>query len=270
MNTKHKKSNRTENFSLLPPHFSLFPFSLLLFFAGLCLTGCPTEADEGWTGPVLKVTIRMPDGLESSADIYDTFAGAVYYSLKTGQQADPHSQNWDIAFFCVDRTPSILTNSGVTAASLVSGGNGGVWYSDKSLEDAGPDDRKAGGEYDAYIIDVERWGATMSEPARQRMNIMTYLGFPYGTGTEADPFLPHTMEEMGTYRGYNFNKKQFYWWYSMPPKYSPTGQTYIIRHGDGVKFSKIRVSDIYLEAVPDAQWVYTWYYVFEVQYANFD
>jgi hypothetical protein len=41
------------------------------------------------------------------------------------------------------------------------------------------------------------------------------------------------MTDMATYRGYDFNKKQFYTWYSMPPKYSPTGQTYIIRQGDG-------------------------------------
>jgi hypothetical protein len=210
----------------------------------------------------------MPGGLESSADIYDTLAGAVYYSLSTGEQAEPHSPDWDIAFFCVDRIPSILTNSGVTAAHLGSGGDGGVWYSDKSLEDTGPNDGRAEGEYAAYVTDVERWGKTMSEPARQRMNIMTYLGFPYGTGTEAEPFLPHEMEDMGTYKGYNFDKKQFYWWYSMPPTYSPTEQAYIIRHGNGLGFSKIRVSDIYLEAVPDADWNYTWYYQFEVQYEH--
>jgi hypothetical protein len=67
---------------------------------------------------------------------------------------------------------------------------------------------------------------------------------------------------MGSYKGYNFDKKQFYQWYSMPPKYSPTGQTYIIRRGDSGGYSKIRFGDVYLEGP------YT-HYVFEVEYENF-
>jgi hypothetical protein len=226
--------------------------NLFIFLTALCFTACPTEPDDSWTGPVLKVTIRLNSGDE----------GAVYYSLATGEQADPHSSAWDLGFYSIDNTPSIFTNSGDTAALLQSGGDGGVWYSDKSLEDAGPDDRKAGGEYAAYVTDVYRWGKTMGVAALQRMNIMTYLGFPSGSGTEADPFLPHDMIDMASYQGYDFNKKQFYSWYSMPPKYSPTEQIYIIKRGDGGGYSKIRVSDIYLEGP------YT-HYVFEVQYENF-
>jgi hypothetical protein len=222
-------------------------------FLSLGLAACPTEVNDEWSGPVLKVTIPLNSGDE----------GAVYYSLTTGEEADPHSTVWDVGFYSIDNTPSIFTNSGDTAALLQSGGQGGVWYSDRSLEDAGPEDRKADGEYADYVTDVYRWGKTMGATAiPQRMNIMTYLGFPYGTGTEADPFLPHEMEDMATYKGYDFDKKQFYTWYSMPPKYSPTGQTYIIRRGNGGGYSKIRVSDIYLDNN------YT-NYVFEVQYENF-
>jgi hypothetical protein len=73
------------------------------------------------------------------------------------------------------------------------------------------------------------------------------------------------MEDMATYKGYDFDKKQFYTWYSMPPKYSPTNQTYIIRRGNGGGSSKIRVCEIYLERPygPNTE------YVFEVQYENF-
>jgi hypothetical protein len=214
------------------------------------------EPDEGWTGPVLNVTIRLNSGDE----------GAVYYSLTTGKEADSHSPDWDLGFYSIDNTPSIFTNSGDTAALLQSDGNGGVWYTDKSLEDAGRDDGRAGGEYAAYVTDVYRWGKTMGANAvRQQMNIMTYLGFPGGSGTKADPFTPHEMKEMGSYVGYDFDKKQFYKWYKMPPIYSPTGQTYIIRHGDGGAYSKIRVSDIYLELHSGN--IYD--YVFEVQYENF-
>jgi hypothetical protein len=218
----------------------------------LCLAACPTEPGDSWDGPTLKVTISLNSGN----------GGALYYSLATGEQADPGSTAWDLGFYSVDNTPSIFTNSGDTAALLQSGGQGGVWYADKSLEDARAEDRKADGEYAAYVADVCRWGKTMGVPAIQRMNIMTYLGFPGGTGTEEDPFVPRTMTDMGSYVGYNFDKKQFYRWHSMPPKYSPTGQTYIVKRGDGSGYSKVRISDIYLEGP------YT-HYVFEVQYQNF-
>jgi hypothetical protein len=223
-----------------------------LVLAALCCVACPVETGDSWNGPFLKVVIPLNSGDE----------GAEYYSLATGEQADLGSPNWDLGFYSTDNTPSIFTNSGDTAALLHSGGQGGVWHADKSLKDAGPDDRKAEGEYAAYTTDVYRWGKTMGVPALQRMNIMTYLGFPGGSGTEADPFVPHEMEDMASYVGYNFDKKQFYTWYSMPPKYNPTGHTYIIRRGDGGGYAKVRISDIYLEGP------YT-HYVFEVQYENF-
>jgi hypothetical protein len=242
----------THSFSSRFPRSAYPLFGFLLLALILCLTACPTEADDTWGGPVLKVTIPL-----NSAD-----GGAQYYSLTTGEQVDPGSSGWDLGFYSTDNTPSIFTNSGDTAAHLGSGGRGGVWYADKSLGDAGPEDGKAEGEYAAYVTDVERWGKTMGVPAVQWMNIMTYLGFPGGDGTEADPFTPHEMTDMASYEGYNFDRKQFYRWYSMPPKYSPTGQVYIIRHGDGAGRSKIRVGDIYLEGP------YT-HYVFEVEYDNF-
>jgi hypothetical protein len=34
----------------------------------------------------------------------------------------------------------------------------------------------------------------------------------------------------------------------MPPKYSPAKQVYSIRHGDGVKHSKVQLSEEYREA----------------------
>jgi hypothetical protein len=231
--------------------------SLFIFLAVFCFTACSTDVDEGWTGPVLKVTIRLNSGDE----------GALYYSLTTGKQAASASPDWDLGFYSVDNTPSIFTNSGETATLLASSGNGGVWYSNKGLEDSGPDDRRADGEYADYTTDVYRWGKTMGANAiRQRMNIMTYLGFPGGDGTEDDPFIPHAMTDMGTYVGYNFDKKQFYKWYSMPPKYSPTGQTYIIKRGNGGGYSKIKISDIYLEGPYSGN---KYDYVFEVQYKNF-
>jgi hypothetical protein len=70
------------------------------------------------------------------------------------------------------------------------------------------------------------------------------------------------MTDRASYVGYTFDKKQFYTWYKMPPVFSPTNQTYIIRRGNGGGHSKIQVSDIYLDDN------YT-NYVFEVRYENF-
>jgi hypothetical protein len=34
----------------------------------------------------------------------------------------------------------------------------------------------------------------------------------------------------------------------MPPKYTPTNQVYIVRHGDGQSYSKVQLSEVYLES----------------------
>jgi hypothetical protein len=73
-----------------------------LFLFALCLAGCPVEPDDEWGGAVLKVTILLND--------YD--GEGKYYSLVTGEEADPHSANWDLGFYSIDNTPSIFTNSG--------------------------------------------------------------------------------------------------------------------------------------------------------------
>jgi hypothetical protein len=254
-----RKEERTSLFLLSfarLPRLRGFSF-LFLVFASISFTACPVEDDGGWAGPTLKVVIPLNSG----------DAGARYYSLADGEEvtgADIAGQNWDLGFYSMDSTPSIFTNSGATAAHLGSGGQGGVWYSDRALEDAGPEDGKADGEYAAYVADVERWVQVMGPPSGpQRMNIMTYLGYPGGDGLTKDTlFVPNEMKDMGSFVGYGFDKKQFYSWHSMPPVFSPTGQTYIVRHGDGAGRSKIRVADIYPEG-------YYEYYVFEVQYENF-
>ncbi|MDR0389746.1 MAG: hypothetical protein LBH73_06725, partial [Spirochaetaceae bacterium] len=52
------------------------------------------------------------------------------------------------------------------------------------------------------------------------------------------------------YIPYLFNKRQAYTMRGMPPAYNPTGQVYIIRHGDGVTYSKVQLSDVYREPGP--------------------
>jgi hypothetical protein len=50
------------------------------------------------------------------------------------------------------------------------------------------------------------------------------------------------------YSPYLFNKKQAYTMGGgMPPKYGPTKQVYIVRHGDGERYSKLQLSEVYRE-----------------------
>jgi hypothetical protein len=227
----------------------LFPLAL----ACLCLAACPQEPEEK---PGITVTLYVYGNEEPR-----------YWSLATGEEVtDPgaiKSQAWDIAFHTHDSTFFILTNSGITAASLGSGGKGAVWYTDHTnfdsavLADAVTNPPE---EYQPYTQDVERWAMVMgAEAVRETLNIMTYLGYPgsdspeHNGMTEATYFQRRDPLRTGggamdpSYMPYEFNKKQFYEMRGMPPTYTPNYQVYVIRHGDGLGYSKLQVPDGYLE-----------------------
>ncbi|MDR1507450.1 MAG: hypothetical protein LBI67_10160 [Treponema sp.] len=46
---------------------------------------------------------------------------------------------------------------------------------------------------------------------------------------------------------YLFDRKQFFSMKGMPPNYTPNYRVYIIRHGNGTDYSKVQISDVYLE-----------------------
>jgi hypothetical protein len=190
----------------------------------------------------------------------------VYYSLSTGQEvtdAGITSDAWDIAFMrSATIWRMIMTNSGATAADLGSSGNGGVWYTEKfDLDDAGMGDRAdpPEGILSPYATDQKRWVDVMGSLRELNLNVMTFVGYANENavdGSSAQPFAGTPEHEMP----YLYNKKQFYKSPGgMPPGFVSTGRVYIIRHGDGVHFSKIQ---IYYEP-GNAKDVYS------VQYLNF-
>jgi hypothetical protein len=209
--------------------------------AALCLLACPSEEDaDGETGINARLPVR--DGSRS------------YYSLATGQRVDnPAGTNWDIALESHDNSFFILTNSGVTALEANSGGQGSVWYTEKTtFVDARRTDAVTAslGEYEPYTADVYRWAMVMAaEPVKEILNVITYLGYPSGSGTEADFFNRKEPDQSGmaSFVPYNFDKKQAYTMRGMSPSYTPTNRVYIIRHGDGQAWSKIQLSEVYLE-----------------------
>jgi hypothetical protein len=176
----------------------------------------------------------------------------LFFSLSTGKQVtDPTSKEWDVAF---PGGRQIWTNSGDSAAE--SGGQGGVWYTNKTDFKAVTgkddivniaDDPNFSGftnfDYSLFNQDTYRYVVAMDANASfqlyyRRLNIMSYIG--YGnedeTGAGLSESKPYDVQ-------YKYNKKAFYRNAgSMPPNFQPTKQVYIIRHGDGIHYSKFQVT----------------------------
>jgi hypothetical protein len=258
--TQHFTTENTErNLQQLLP-YSLVFFMLLLI--PLCFTACPVEPESAAGGRVISVNLPI-DTARSGA--------RHYYNLSSGQEvSNPSGDNWDIALESSYGAFFVLTNSGVTATETeaASSGLGGVWYTGST--DFGAVTRAAqavipaiDSEYDPYTVDVYRWTTVMAaEPVRQNLNVSSYLGYPDldlgypytgdGTGSDAANCFRRVDIPSGMtpdYSPYLFNKKQSYTMGGgMPPVYAPTNQVYIVRHGDGVRRSKVQVSEIYREA----------------------
>jgi hypothetical protein len=267
--TEDKKPQRTRT-ALKPecggpfPHHASFLRAPLCAFVvhillAFCFTACPVEPeDEG--GNIITASLPI-----NTAD----FGGRRYYSLSSGEEAaNPGGGDWDIALESSYGAFFILTNSGVTAAETetASSGLGGVWFTGSTDFGAvtSADQRAvpaAGDEYEPYTQDAYRYTMVMAaEPVRQILNVITYVGYPDlakgypkkgdGSGLDADNcFRRFDVAEMtADYSPYLFNKRQAYTMGGgMPPKYGPTKQVYIVRHGDGKGHSKVQLSEVYRE-----------------------
>ena len=223
---------------------------LACLVTAFCLLACPVDEEpDGADGISARLPVR--DGSRS------------YYSLTTGARVDnPAGTHWDIALESHNNSFFVLTNSGVTAGETNSGGQGGVWYTEKTdFAQAGRPDAASGnlGEYEPYTADVYRWAMIMAaEPVKEILNVITYLGYPSGSGLSEEDFFNRKEPDqsgMASFVPYNFDKKQAYTMRGMPPSYTPTGRVYIVRHGDGLTYSKIQLSEVYLEPGDPSQFV---------------
>jgi hypothetical protein len=225
-------------------HRKIFLGFLALLCAAALFLGCPTDPEDedlNYGGDAKT----LPDVSLLTSD------GTKYYSLSTGQEvtgADIASDKWDIAF---RRTRLILTNSGDTATALESGGKGGVWYTDKTVLSEVSSDDKAG-ENDPilknYITDQKRYTSTgMGAATEQFLNVMSYVGYrneAEADGKTAETYLGNKAEDAAGTMPYLYDKKQYYNSESHEgmPTFSPNNQVYIIRHGDGSRYSKIQIA----------------------------
>jgi hypothetical protein len=223
---------------------------LALFLLALCLAACPVEPeDEG--GSIIAVNLPI-----------DGSGTRHYYDLSTGEETSPAGDNWDLALEALDGAFSMLTNSGDTAAALdmEAGGKGGVWFTGNTDFEAVTAAAQrvlpaADSEYEPYTADTYRYTMLMAaNPVKQTLNVMTYAGYRAGDGLTTETRFEYNtpdMGNMGSFSPYLFNKKQAYRMVGMPPGYTPTKQVYIVRHGDGTGYSKVQLSEVYLERGTD-------------------
>jgi hypothetical protein len=223
------------------------------------LGACPTGADEDGGGGGSVITLSLA---------YNGGDDPWFYSLPKGNEETQtdvsgpaiKSGAWDIAVEAHDRSFFIRTNSGASADEYGTrgngGGKGGVWFTDKKdFGAARASDRvipAADGEYAEYVPyteDAARCINLMSDGIPVVLNVISYLGYPGGSGTAADPFQrnPSDSNNMASFIPYSFNKKGAYTMLGMPPAYTPTNQVYIVKHGDGDGYSKIQLVEAYIE-----------------------
>jgi hypothetical protein len=162
-----------------------------------------------------------------------TDSGPRYYSLTTGEavtEDEINSTKWDIGF---QRSRLIYTNSGDTAAKLDSGGQGGVWYTEKfafdevTQDDAVTDDTTL---LNRYTTDVKRWIRSMTTD-EVCVNVIGYVGYENETENGAGDNVEKPLAS------FQYNKKQFY----KSKSYDPSKRVYIIKHGDGKTYSKLQI-----------------------------
>ncbi|MDR0998780.1 MAG: FMN-binding protein [Treponema sp.] len=205
---------------------------------------------EGYTGTVESDSVG-PVSTKSDDISWNVNGTTKYFSLSQGIEipaAKSNTAEWDVAvksdgYFCY-----ILTNSGVTASSLGSGGKGGVWFTNKTdfnsvvFADRVADFTGGNAEYAPYVTDVTRSQYGMFGTYGGPMNIMTYFGYASGDGLSESTQFYWSFPGPPSGPFYEFDKKAFAAVTGgMPPPWYPTRQVYIIRHADGTSYSKFQV-----------------------------
>jgi hypothetical protein len=237
--------------------FSIILLVCLLFSA--CSDGSDDSGDPG-----------EPDSTGGSPIIM-TVRGNFprYFSLTTGMEVKGGalaSTAWDIAF---PNIRQIWTNSGDSALQKSSGGQGGVWHTDSTdFASVTLADKKENVtspfNYTLLNTDLHCWVVGMNANSQlvlleKNFNVMSFVGFD----NETDVGVGLTSDKPYSYT-YLYDKKAFYKNDPptlMPPNFVPTGQVYIVLHGDGVHHSKIQVLQ-YVRNAPNE--------TYRVRYENLD
>jgi hypothetical protein len=162
-----------------------------------------------------------------------------YFSLdpfaEVADDSGIHSPKWDIAF-----KPGriIETNSGATAKALESGGQGGVWHTEKiDIAETALGDRVTEGYFASWNTDDLKYVAGRTGASQQTVNVMNHVAWSSGDGASRET----------TFTGAQYNSGEAKAFITatpgkMPPDFSPTNRVYIIKHGNGNGYCRIQIS----------------------------
>ena len=219
-------------------------FSLLFGFALAFFAGC----DSGGGGSSGLQPIPISSGHQITFNAGQT--GFRYFSLYPPQEIRApgtiRSTAWDIAF-----APGrvVVTNSGVTATRVGSGGQGGVWHTERTDNFTGVtlNDRVTGGVHETRSTDAYVYmpGGMGEPPVRNAVNVMTHLGWDTGDGSSDLPYswsnIPNAMGPAALRPFFNGAHAFFNGAPGMPPNFTATNRVYIIRHGCGIRYSVVQI-----------------------------
>jgi len=154
-------------------------------------------------------------------------------------EAEIASQAWDIA---IDNTDGvwrqIWTNSGSTAEEFETGGQGGVYHTNRfTLVGTTASDRVQNHPGSLNVDSIRRilppaMGPVLPAEQEQTINVMNHRGWATGDGIDT-PFATIQDNSTAFFVGGGGG---------MPPIFPMTGRVFIIRTGDGLRYIPIQVS----------------------------
>ncbi|WP_020611223.1 hypothetical protein [Sediminispirochaeta bajacaliforniensis] len=262
---------------------AITPFLIiLLFFAGCDLNSSDSDGDTvTYTGEKVKSGTTTTYhylfiDLEDPENPVEVTGGDDLSTITEGSNT-----NWEIM---ITAQKEILTNSGVTATSLSSSGQGGVVYAETSNFDASisipeaqalfaadSNDYSSDGNGKDYSY-YDKYKTTSAEPTEPTTgNAISYPGYAYNDS------YPQTPERNGrtTSTAWIFSEdvnfslgRAYAEWERMAPNYSNfTNNLYIVRSGDGSSYYKLQILDAeYVKAKSESQTSYK--YIYKVRTAQ--
>jgi hypothetical protein len=161
-----------------------------------------------------------------------------YYSLDPFKEvtgAGTASTGWDIAF---QSGRVIQTNSGSTATALGSGGNGGVWHTEKTdIAATALGDRVTEEPSASWSTDTLKYVAgQMGAASRQTVNVMNYSAWSSGDGDSAPTKFSDARYDSGGAKAFISAME------GMPPVYTLSKRVYIIKCGSGNGYHRIQIT----------------------------
>jgi len=246
----------------------------LTLAAALASTGCDLGdlfgSKDGDT-PTDNATVKVYDGKREGKATYIL----QYIDLEnpdapssTGTDTD-----WDIM---ITGQKEILTNSGVTATDLSSGGKGGVVFSGKTdiNQDIGTVETATLFSSDPHKgFDYTYWEKSTAD-AEAKIATSNAISFPgYSSDNGRDGSTEEKAWIFGTEKNplnadVNFSLGHAYAkWERMDPKYSDfTNNVYIIRSGDGASYYTLQIADVVYSKTTDSSGISTTHYTFKIKF----